>query len=536
MIGLVARMVLAGAVGAGVATAMEPAMEPAPLPSTAVRLDAERERFRAETAAAEARAAEVRRAASGFERRRQEALRALDAEAAALAARERDADATIAALREGVRERDAEIEHVLRAGGLWVSFTDDIAPLLRARCVACHTPREPGGGHVLTRYAALLADGGAGAAVVPGDVDSPLVRVVADGSMPKDGHPLSPADVERIRRWVALGARLDAGADPEAALVRIMPRPMQPAAPVAYPAAPPVAALAFHPDGTRLASSGYHEVLVWNVADGRLVRRIGNVAERVHGLAFHPDGRRLAVAAGTPGSLGEAKVFDVDSGALVADLDAADDSALAVAFAPDGGRLASAGADPTVRLYEGPALRAAAARGDHADWVQGAAFSADGRLLATASRDKTAKVTDVVSGRLIATFSGHGQGVNAVGFLGATLVATGGADGRARIWEATSGKEVRAIDGFAGPVTALAAIGTAAIVAGDRSGSAQVINADDGRQVRAFTTGGGPVTALAVSADGRMVAIGALDGTIAIETLGADTPARRWLGAVTAAP
>ena len=101
--------------------------------------------------------------------------------------------------------------------------------------------------------------------------------------------------------------------------------------------------LAFHPDGTRLAGSGYHEVLIWSVPDGRLLARITNVAERVHALAFQPDGRRIAVAAGTPGVLGEVKLFDVEDGRLVADLGVADDAFFSVAFNADGSRLIGSG-------------------------------------------------------------------------------------------------------------------------------------------------------------------------------------------------
>ena len=39
-----------------------------------------------------------------------------------------------------------------------------------------------------------------------------------------------------------------------------------------------VTAVAFSPDGKQLASSGYHEVILWNSADGKIVRRITNVA------------------------------------------------------------------------------------------------------------------------------------------------------------------------------------------------------------------------------------------------------------------
>ena len=502
------------------------------LPATVERLDAERERLRSEARDAEARRAAVRRDVSDLERRRQEMLRQFDAEAAGLAARQAAVADEAARARAGLADRDAEIEHVLRAGGRWVSFTDQIAPLLRAKCVACHTPREPGGGHVLTHHAALLAAGPAGPAVVPGDPDSPLCTVVADGSMPKDGAALSAAEVELIRRWVALGARLDAGADPEAALVRVMPRVRQPDPPPEYAAPVPVSALAFHPDGTRLASAGYHEVLLWSLPDGRLLRRITNVAERVYGLAFHPDGRRLAVAAGTPGVLGEVKVFDTADGALVADLGVADDAFLAVAFAADGGRLVACGTDHTVRLFETDSRRPLDERSDHADWVRAVAFAPDGRRIVTASRDATAKVLDVAAGRLTATFAGHAAPVTTACWLpDGALVATGGEDGAVRLWNPDSGKETRRIGGFAGGVEVLCLVGADRLAAGDRSGTVRVQRVGDGKEVASFPAGPSPPTSLAASRDGRQVAVGSLDGGITLVTLDGESAPVRWRAA-----
>ena len=68
-------------------------------------------------------------------------------------------------------------------------------------------------------------------------------------------------------------------------------------------------ALAFRPDASLLAVSGYREVLLFDPHDGRLVRRVQGLAERIYDLAFSPDGRLLAVAAGTPARLGEVKLF-----------------------------------------------------------------------------------------------------------------------------------------------------------------------------------------------------------------------------------
>jgi hypothetical protein len=507
------------------------------LPETVERLDAERARLADEERTGDAEITSIRREASDVERRRQEALRGFAREQEAIESRARQAETEAARLGRERAEREAEIEHVLRAGGRWVSFTHDIAPILREKCVACHTPRDPGGGHVLTHHAALVADSGVGPAVVPGDLDSPLVTAVADGSMPKDGTPLSAAEVDLIRRWVALGGRLDGGADPTAPLVRIMPRVRQPDPPATYTAVVPVSAVAFSPDGTRLATSGYHEVLLWSVPEGRLLGRIVNVAERVQGLAFHPAGDRLAVAAGTPGRLGEAKLFAVtdsgaDAGHLLADLGVADDTLLAVAFSPDGSRLAAAGSDATLRLFDTAGVHQSLERSDHADWVQAIAFSTDGTRLVSASRDKTAKVFDAATGRLHTTFTGHTDALQTICWLAdGGRVATGGRDGAVRIWNPDDGKESRRIAGFAGPVTAICAVPEDRIAAGDRSGRIRLHAVKDGKQLAVWETVPAATTSLACTPDGRLIAVGSLDGSVTLLPLDGSGDPVRWLAA-----
>ncbi len=165
---------------------------------------------------------------------------------------------------------------------------------------------------------------------------------------------------------------------PDAALIAIMPKRPQPMPPETYRVPIPVTALAFSPDGKLLASSGYHEILLWNPDDGKLIRRISNVAERVYDLKFSTDGKTIAVAAGTPAQIGELKLFSVDDGKLLGDFGISDDAFFAVAWSPDGKRLASAGADRTIRVFDIATGKEELSIEDHADWVMGLAFSPDG--------------------------------------------------------------------------------------------------------------------------------------------------------------
>ncbi|MBX9582655.1 MAG: WD40 repeat domain-containing protein, partial [Gemmataceae bacterium] len=121
-----------------------------------------------------------------------------------------------------------------------------------------------------------------------------------------------------------------------------------------------VAAVAYSPDGTRLATAGGDGVLrVWAVGDdGRpapLAKFDGQPKPGtpagmapLAAVAFAPDGRLVASA----GADGVVRVWDVPTRAEVRGLRGHPDWATAVAFAPDGRRLVASGADGTVRVWE----------------------------------------------------------------------------------------------------------------------------------------------------------------------------------------
>jgi mono/diheme cytochrome c family protein len=93
---------------------------------------------------------------------------------------------------------------VTPGGNGTVSFTTEIQPIFNANCISCH-----GGiaGMWLTDYEHVMVGSINGAQVVPGNPDeSPLLHYVETGLMPPNADPLSPAQIERIRRWIAEGA------------------------------------------------------------------------------------------------------------------------------------------------------------------------------------------------------------------------------------------------------------------------------------------------------------------------------------------
>ncbi|HUR54619.1 MAG TPA: hypothetical protein VMZ71_10840, partial [Gemmataceae bacterium] len=110
-------------------------------------------------------------------------------------------------------------------------------------------------------------------------------------------------------------------------------------------AAPPVAAVAYHPNG-KLIAAGTQDVVRLFDAAGTPTGKIAGQIGRVTALAFASSGDWLAIATGEAGKSGVVRVYATTAtDKPVATIDAHKDAVYAVAFSPDGKKLATAGYD-----------------------------------------------------------------------------------------------------------------------------------------------------------------------------------------------
>jgi RNA polymerase sigma factor (sigma-70 family) len=208
------------------------------------------------------------------------------------------------------------------------------------------------------------------------------------------------------------------------------------------------------PDGP--ASAVYdpklRAVRVWGPDTSREPRRLGDNLDHVWALAFSPDGRRLA-GSGKDRTL---RLWDVGTGRELARPVALDDQAFALAFAPDGKTLVSGHINRDRRPFRGPGLRLwdAATLGelhrfDCPKEVYHVLFSPDGRTVAASLGDLTTHMWDVATGKKVpaprAMLNCWGLGFSA----DSNLVALGTKEPFSGIIlvELLSGQEVRRLTG-----------------------------------------------------------------------------------------
>lgn len=422
-----------------------------------------------------------------------------------------------------------------------VSFMKDVAPILVQNCIACHNARKNESKYNMTNFAALAKGGqnGEGITLEPGHSDESyffeLIGPEGTPRMPYKLDPLKPEQIAKIETWINEGAKYD-GRDPAEDWVALLHKLTPANVPESYPVAVPITALAFSPDGTEIAASGYHELTMWKAADGALTRRLSGLSERVYDIAYSPDGKWLATASGDPGQFGAAKLWLAEpngGGKAVRDLVESNDAIFAIAFSPDSKLVAAAGADRTIRIFKVENGELVATIEDHADWIFDLAFSPDGKRLASASRDKTSKVFDVEKKESLVTFPGHAETVYCVTFApDGKSIASGGGDNQIRIWNPDDdAKQIRTLTGFGGAVFRLQYT----------PDGKELVACSADKALKVFANNSARLTlkghndwiySFAIAPDGKSLASGSWDGEVRVWSL----PEGKELRTILAAP
>jgi WD40 repeat protein len=260
-----------------------------------------------------------------------------------------------------------------------------------------------------------------------------------------------------------------------------------------------LAALAFSPDIATLAGGGGdRQIRLWDMKTGELRSSFTGHRDWIASVAYSPSGKTIASAscnwgfhrshgwelpAGSPAEQSEWRLWDVDSGKLLRTVGATG-RMLCVTISPGGTSLAC-GIDQEVRLFDlaGDGEGRVVAR--HDATVTSIAFTPDGEAIVSGSHDQTVKRTNLATRKVEWRAPGYFEQVNSVALSDdGSLLVTGSSDHRFARGKLQAGEK------HIGP------------------GAVRLWDARTSRMLRRLGEPAEQVMAVALSADARQVAAG----------------------------
>ncbi len=369
-----------------------------------------------------------------------------------------------------------------------VDFEKEILPSLRNNCLACHNTTKAKAGLNLETPQHMLKGGDSGPGVVPGKSAESLVFKAAahlDPEMimpPKDNKAnasnLKPNELALLKLWIEQGAKgevhasttvnwlenppvldpilsLDVTTDGQFAacsrgsrvdvyhvpsgrrIARLTDSRLDAFGLTNAAHRDLVNAVAFHPDGSLLATAGYRDVKLWRRSGNRQERTFTNAGSL---FTVSPDRKWLASTSASSNSDHRIQLTDLDSDSLVRTLPGHSNSVTALAFSPNQRHLASISSDQTVRVWTVADGTLAAETATPAA-LRAVTWLTDGATLVFAGDDGVIRVAALTNLSAPKELKNHQGAVSALAAApsGNTLVSAG-ADGLARLWDLTTGK------------------------------------------------------------------------------------------------
>jgi len=203
-------------------------------------------------------------------------------------------------------------------------------------------------------------------------------------------------------------------------------------------------ALAFAPDGARLAVAFDDRAVVFTLATGQAVKFDAHRGA-VNTVQFSADGTRLL----TGGEDGSAKVWDAQTGSVQRSLEGHSGNVWAAVWSPDGSHIVTSDSDGAVRMWTARDGRLDNRLPGHVDSVYGLVFDPRGDRLATAGADgiamlwnarwtRYAKGVDVALD-LERSQLYRGDTFAALSLDGSLIATVGGARPEVELWDVASG-------------------------------------------------------------------------------------------------
>jgi WD40 repeat protein len=208
----------------------------------------------------------------------------------------------------------------------------------------------------------------------------------------------------------------------------------------------------FSPNGDLLATAGHDgQIILWDVETGERLRSFPHVEGAITAIVFSGDGRRLACAA-----FGHsAELFDVATARLIRSLACPCRDTRCVAFSPDDQRLAVAGRNGIVRIWNLAEDLSPLDWKAHEQRIRSIGFAGDGQILLSAGEDGSVRGWGAQDGRPVWVLPKLGAKIMALRVLQNGWVAVAGSDNRISLWDIDRLAAVGSLEGHTGSVVAL---------------------------------------------------------------------------------
>lgn len=289
----------------------------------------------------------------------------------------------------------------------------------------------------------------------------------------------------------------------------------------------PLKGVAFSPDGSMLVTVGDDQLLhSWDGETGAAIEVYAGVPAVMNVVAFAANGQAITGAANNTGAMWDfATEWKLERTIGTPDMPTEFlDRVTALDFSPDGKFLAVGGGEPSrsgeIKIYtvENGQL-ALAIKEPHSDTVNCLEYSPDGTQLASCAADRFVKVWNVADGKFVRSFEGHTHHVLSVTWkLDGRMLVSSGADNVLKVWDTRTGDQLRTVQNqFTKEVTSVSFVGDSdTVVAASGDARVRLVNATNGGIAGEYPGAADYMYCAAVSADGKSILAGGLDGILRI--------------------
>ena len=346
------------------------------------------------------------------------------------------------------------------------TYDEDVLPIVKAHCAACHGADKQKGGLNLATFAALKAGGSSGEVVVAGNPDKSRIYTLTthkeEPVMPPSKQKIPDAAIEILRLWLEQGARENAGA-------KVVEKPKidiglknvgkgKPAGPPPMPIAGKlkldpltkarrpgaVLAMASSPWAPLIAVGGQKQIILYHADTGDVVGVLPFDQGQINSLKFSRNGKLLLAAGGRGGASGKAVLYNVETGDKITEVGIETDALLSADISADQSLIAVGSPSKLIRIYRTADGSVEREIKKHTDWVTQVEFSPDGVLLATGDRNGGGFVWEANTGREFHTLRGHTGMITGLSWRDdSNILASSSEDGTIKLWEMENGGNIK---------------------------------------------------------------------------------------------